>query len=128
MSVKAMKPNQMSLHEISSFVHLGCSAEERIHPQEIRIHLDLFFAVTPLACKTDQLSDTVCYAKITNNIIQACKGQHFQTVEYLAQHCFRTIREIIDREIKMRLIVTKVRPPVSALQGGVSFCLGDGID
>ena len=47
---------------------LGCSAEERAKPQEVRVTLELRFAKGPQALVTDDLGGTVCYARLAQAI------------------------------------------------------------
>ncbi|MDB5038964.1 MAG: folB [Bacteriovoracaceae bacterium] len=106
-------------------VKLGCLADERAHPQDVRFSCRLDFREEPLANLTDELKDAICYDKLTQLIASACSQREFKTVEHLAHICFEKIRSDLPASIKLFLEVHKVKPPIQNLLGGVRFTLED---
>jgi dihydroneopterin aldolase len=107
------------------WVRLGCSASERETPQPVDLDLAVRFAEPPIACASDKLEDTICYAELIDAAREACAGAEFQLVERLAHELFGRLRALVPPGAELWLRVTKLRPPVEGLEGGVAFSLGD---
>lgn len=112
---------QLTIRDYSLWCHLGCSPEEREPQQEVRISLSLGFAQLPHACKSDQLSDTICYAEICRQMNLLVKEKHFQTVEHLSFAIREQLAQYLKTENTWRLTLHKVKPPIDGLLGGVTF-------
>ena len=106
-------------------VRLGCSAEERAVPQAVDLDLAVRFRALPVACASDRLEDTLCYAALIDAAREACAGREFKLVERLAHELFGCLRKLVPEEAELWLRATKLRPPVEGLHGGVAFSLGD---
>jgi len=106
-------------------VRLGCSAEERAEPQPVDLDLAVRFRELPLACASDKLEDTLCYADLIDAAREACAGREFHLVERLAHELFGRLRALVPADAELWLRATKLHPPVAGLHGGVAFSLGD---
>ncbi len=106
-------------------VRLGCSEEERAHPQDVDLDLALRFPAPPQACETDALKDTVCYADLIDAARAHCREREYRLLEKLAAELLARLRLEVPTEVELWLRVTKLYPPVPELRGGVSFSLGD---
>jgi dihydroneopterin aldolase len=106
-------------------VRLGCGAEERAAPQDVDLDVAVRFAELPPACESDKLEDTVCYADLIAAARARVAGREFHLVERLAHELFAALRPLVPPRAELWLRVTKVRPPVADLAGGVAFSLGD---
>jgi dihydroneopterin aldolase len=106
-------------------VRLGCGAEERARPQAVDLDVAVRFAELPPACESDKLSDTVCYADLIAAARAHVAGREFHLVEKLAYELAAVMRPLVPAGSELWLRVTKLRPPVDGLSGGVSFSLGD---
>ena len=106
-------------------VRLGCGADERAQPQAVDLDLAVRFAEAPVACESDKLEDTVCYAELIAAARARVAGCEFKLVERLAHELFAALRPLVPPGAELWLRVTKLRPPVADLSGGVSFALGD---
>jgi dihydroneopterin aldolase len=106
-------------------VRLGCSAAEREKPQAVDLDLAVRFAELPIACASDKLEDTLCYAELIDAARAACAGREFHLVERLAHELFGRLRVLVPPGAELWLRATKLRPPVEGLSGGVAFSLGD---
>ena len=118
----------MALLELSGarlWVRLGCGADERARPQAVDLDLAVRFAELPAACESDKLEDTVCYAELVERARERVRGRKFQLLERLAHELFAQLRPLVPPGAELCLRVTKLRPPIEELSGGVSFALGD---
>ncbi|HTO69293.1 MAG TPA: dihydroneopterin aldolase [Myxococcota bacterium] len=106
-------------------VRLGCGAEERAVPQQVDLDVAVRFAELPAACESDKLGDTVCYAELIDAAREYVRRREFQLVEKLGRDLLAVLRPLVPPGAELWLRVTKLRPPVADLAGGVSFALGD---
>ncbi len=106
-------------------VRLGCGAEERATPQAVDLDLAVRFAELPAACESDKLEDTVCYADLIAVARETVARREFHLVERLAHELLAALRPLVPPGAELWLRVTKLRPPVADLSGGVAFSLGD---
>ncbi len=106
-------------------VRLGCSEAERATPQAVDLDVAVRFADLPVACESDALEDTLCYAELIEAARAACAGREFHLVERLAHELFGRLRTLVPPGADLWLRATKLRPPVAGLRGGVAFSLGD---
>lgn len=105
------------------WARLGCSAEERAHPQEVRASLRLEFRETPGACFSDQLEETICYAELCQRLKSVCESGEFATVERMAMACRETLLAYLGEAAEFEIEIHKVHPPIPNLTGGVRFRL-----
>ena len=115
----------LEFHGARLEVRLGCSAAERFAPQAVDLDLAVRFAELPVACASDRLEDTLCYAELIDAARAACVGREFHLVERLAHELFGHLRALVPPGAELWLRTTKLRPPVVGLTGGVAFSLGD---
>jgi len=104
-------------------VCLGVGDAERAAPQEVALGVEIAFAAPPAACRSDRLDDTVCYAELIATARAIVAERSFRTVEHLAHELAHAFRKRVPAEHGLRVTVTKLRPPVANLPGGVSFSL-----
>jgi len=123
--VPEVRFNSLMLKDLVLAVRLGCSEEERAHPQEVHVNIELRFPTSPVALTSDKLEDTVCYAKISNAIGKHCEVREYLLIERLAAEIYLLTKEISGPEISLDITVHKVRPPVDKLRGGTFFRCSD---
>ncbi len=125
--MESKKPflSTLALHGLRLEVRLGCHAEERQKPQYVRFDVKVRFTTLPLGCTSDSLSDTVCYAQLSDAIRKICHIQEYRLIEHLGWRAFVALKEIIPQSTQLWLKILKEKPPVADLQDGTSFCLGD---
>jgi len=82
----------LTLHEITLSVYLGVSEEEQRDHQHITLDLILHFQPPPVACQTDQLTDTYCYQTLISQLQASCENKRFHLIESLTQYLFHTIK------------------------------------
>lgn len=111
----------LRVNDLSVQVHLGCTEGERASSQEVRFSLEFRFPKRPLACITDQLKDTFCYAETCGFIKRVAMSRHFETIEALTHHTREAVRSLIPRGMTGTISIHKVNPPVADLKGGVFY-------
>lgn len=114
----------LSLKDYGLQVHLGCTADERANPQPVKVSVDVGFRERPLGEKSDQLSDSVCYAQICEELNATTEGKEFNLVEKLAMDFLTQLRGQFPGHL-VRLSVHKLKPPIANLNGGVVYTCGD---
>ena len=107
-------------------VRLGCGAEERRTPQEVRVAVTIRFDAPPGACRSDDLYDTVCYAELASALRARGAAREYRLIERLAADLLEVVRGLAPPSARLALEVHKVRPPVAALAGGVRFEIDEG--
>lgn len=117
--------HSLLVEQFSCLVHLGCLPEERAKPQEVRFSLEFRFHEAPRGAFSDEIDDTVCYAKVTALLKQHCESGEFKLIERLAVEAFQKLRTTIDERVKIGLRLQKVKPPVEGLLGGSIYRCGD---
>jgi dihydroneopterin aldolase len=106
-------------------VCIGCTAEERAAPQDVDLDVAIRFAALPRACETDQLTDTVNYSDLIKIARDLSAQREFKLVEHLAAELHAKLLAQLPPHAELWLRVTKLRPLVEDLHGGVSFSIGD---
>ncbi len=114
---------KLKIEDLRLQVRLGCSEREREIPQEVRFHISFFWDSPPQACFNDNLDQTICYAQVSETLLNFCADRSFHTVEKLAATCLSRIQEDLPRDIKIHFTLHKVKPPIPHLVGGVFFSL-----
>jgi dihydroneopterin aldolase len=84
---------------------IGWHAWERTAPQTII--LDLIIGIAPLACHSDNLTDTIDYEKVVNDLRLSLATQHFLLLEALAEH----VAHLILVDFKAPWVKVKVIKP-----------------
>lgn len=117
--------HSLCIRDLSLSVHLGWPAEERAERQEVRVSLELRYLSAPEGAATDDLSDTLCYARICEAFARHAAAHEFRLVEKLAQDLYGVAKELTGERAQLALTLHKVRPPVNGLLGGVEYRVGD---
>ncbi|WPY00154.1 Dihydroneopterin aldolase [Candidatus Trichorickettsia mobilis] len=116
---------KLKITDLRLWVHLGCSAEERSNPQAVSISAHFVFPVAPKGAYTDLISDSICYRRAVELIKEAVEGKEFNLIEHLAVRVydalFSYINEVGYNNLKIKVVATKISPPIPGLYGGVSF-------
>ena len=115
----------MHIRDLKLLTRLGCTAEERSVPQEVRTHVELRFASAPKGAVSDDLEDTICYARISAALRQHVQDREFNLVERMAGEFYGIVKKIVEGRAEIAVTVHKVRPPVIDLLGGVEFRIQD---
>ncbi len=107
------------------WIHLGCSNEEKFHPQLISFNINLDFNSSPKGASTDSLEDTICYLRLVEAIKAYCKNKRFNLIECLTESIYKLIEQLLlphyNLIASIKIITHKVSPPVEYVYGGVVF-------
>lgn len=116
---------QLILKDICLEVKLGYSEEERLLPQKVLLEIKLQFANLPLACTTDDLENTICYAPLACCLQEFCKDRSFKLIEALAYELYQFLKGKLEKfsEVSIFLCLTK-NPPLDNLREA-SFVISD---
>ena len=117
--------HSLFLQNLSLSIHLGCSAEERKETQEVRVSIEFRFLKIPGGSTTDDLNGTICYAKVSQAMVEHCQDRHFNLVEKLGFDLYQVVKQQINGQAQISLKAHKVAPPVAGLVGGVIYCVSD---
>ena len=104
---------------------MGCSDEEKFHPQMISLTININFTNPPLGANTDLLQDTVCYLDIVRTVTLYCQNNRFNLIEYLAKSVHQKISDSLESYIHQLQSITvtlhKISPPIPGVHGGVKW-------
>jgi dihydroneopterin aldolase len=117
--------SSLSLNGLRIPVRVGCGPDERAQTQIVRFDLRVDFASLPLGCHTDSLEDTVCYARMSEEIHRVSTRQEYRLIESLGLQTFAALKELLLPNQTLWLKVTKEKPPIPHLNEGASFVIQD---
>ncbi len=118
----------LKVKKLRLMVHLGCTAGEREITQPVDVDIFLRFSEMPEGAHSDSLKGTVCYDAISAVMKKTvADGTHFHLLEKLALSLFTSVRKDVDASVGIWIEVTKLHPPVTDLNGGVTFSFGDWV-
>ncbi len=106
-------------------VHIGRTKEERQEPQDIAFHITVGFTKALNDEQTDTLEQSVCYFKICEQIKVLTSKNQFSLIEKLGFDTLTTLKTLLPSRVRVRVRVHKMHPPISHLEGGVSYTCGD---
>lgn len=102
---------RLFVREAALDLRLGWTEEERSRPQRVLIDLEIVFPEEPEACRSDELSDTVCYgtmiAEIRNRVGES------RLIESLAARIHGVVAGLLPRESSLAVTVHKISLPLS---------------
>lgn len=106
-------------------MYLGCSDEEKFHPQMVSINIDLHFTRCLDGADTDRIEDVVCYLNLVKALTAYCESKRFNLIENLAKSICVKIANLISQNshlVKSIVIeLHKISPPVPGVHGGVKW-------
>jgi dihydroneopterin aldolase len=96
--------DKIILNDIHIFAHHGVFAEEAILGQKFIVSVVLYLNLHQI-CITDKISDGLCYGAITENIVNFCQGNRFNTLEALSHQLgeFLLLNHTILETIKIKI-------------------------
>lgn len=100
----------LRLPTIKIFVCLGYEDNERQQPQQISLDLCLKFSHLPSACQNDELTDTICYHQLAEDLQQYCQSRSFKLIEHLAWQLFGYLTTHLTLIDQLSLTINKPLP------------------
>ncbi len=118
------KYSSITLNRLKLSVNLGWPQGERVKQQIVTLNVTIRFKEPPVACTTDQLSDTYCYDDLVNTIKSHVATRNFRLLEHLGYEIYQVIKHSVRTALSVKILITK-KPAILNLTGGVTFCYGD---
>jgi dihydroneopterin aldolase len=108
------------------WISLGCTPEERAHPQPVDIDITVGFVDEPIGCRTDHLSDVLCYSKVTDALISSLQSEGYNLIEAVAQRAHSAVEVSIQEQgIKngafVDITIAKPHHPIASVHGPIIF-------
>lgn len=105
-------------------IYLGWSQEERSQIQTVRLDIDIHLPHPPLACTTDNLADTFCYAVLIKKIFDHIAHKNFHLLEHLTYVIHQLIKPLLPPQATVTLHLSK-QPQIENFTGQVCFSYGE---
>jgi dihydroneopterin aldolase len=112
----------LNLYNFQLPVFLGVPDEERSALQSVYVDIQLQFSKPPLACETDRIGDTICYATLVEVLEKNIGEKNFHLIEYLGTRVYQEIRSIVSQDTVIAIKLRK-NPPLTKLEVS-EFCMG----
>jgi FolB domain-containing protein len=113
----------LRLGALRARTRLGHEQAERIWPQEVLIDVEVELGAAPRACRTDNLADTLCAAQLAAALVAVCETGEHALIEHLAERLCAAARSLAPPGSCVTLGLTKVAPPITGLEGGMTFVI-----
>jgi len=113
----------LSLHRLELPVLLGWPEEERSEKQIVFVDIHFAFTQPPLAFKTDELNDTICYQTLIHEIQTFVHNKSFRLVEFFCNELHQFIKS--KHPAANLSIIVKKYPPIAELTEGVTVSCTD---
>lgn len=115
--------SKLILKNLTLSIHLGHTAQEREQQQPIILNTIIKFHKLPLACETDQLTDSVCYKELSEAINEFCASKQFNLLENLGYQLYKFIKDKLPQNVSLWLSIAKITP-IANLENSI-FSIGD---
>ena len=103
--------DRIHIRDLSLRCIVGVNAEERRKKQDVIVNVTLF-ADLGLACRSDEIGETVDYKTLKERVVETVEGSSFHLVEALAE---RIAGVCLDHPLVRRAAVTVDKPGAFAL-------------
>lgn len=115
----------LRIRGIELLVHLGWEEAEREQAQLVRFDIEIQFTQIPVACTSDELTDTICYAELITDLRHQFSKQSFRLIEHLAAAIYDAVKlHMHNNHANITIQLTK-HPHIEGLNGDVSFSVSD---
>jgi dihydroneopterin aldolase len=121
---KTNLPCELHIHSIELNLNLGWRSKDRSLEQAILLDMDIRFPAPPQACITDNLDDTICYAKLIEEIREKTSAKQYKLLEHLSADIYHLAKKHMPHDASITVRITKY-PQIAGLKNGVSFEYGD---
>lgn len=110
------------IDKLRVFAYHGVNPEEKENGQNFYLSLKCYMDLEP-AGNTDDLRDTVSYAKIIKRVTKVFTAQKFDLLERAAEAVAENLLEHYDSIDRVRVQVSKPEAPISADFGDVGVVI-----
>ncbi len=114
--------DKIIISDLKLFAHHGVNGDEKIYGQNFIIDAELY-ANLGTACESDDLNETVNYAKVVKTIRRVFTAEKYDLIERAAQVVCDAVLDEFERVEKIRLTLKKPEAPIKADFGYVAVCI-----
>lgn len=114
--------SQLNINGYHSAFILGNNPEEKLKKCEVIINISLRFIGQNSSCETDNLENTICYAKLLKFIDKKLLNAQFNLIERATSFVFKCLGEYLDqycdlktkgfKKVLKKLELIKVEPAI----------------
>ena len=105
--------DKITIKNLKIFAYHGCNPEEKENGQNFYLDIDYYINMEK-ACRSDDLDDTVSYAKVVKAVTRAFTAESFNLIEKAAQTVADAIFENFETIYKVEITLKKPEAPVKA--------------
>jgi len=110
------------LSEVKVQTKLGVPEWERMVEQAIILDIEIGYDLS-LACKSDDVTDTIDYGLVVSRVRETLKEHSFKLVEALAEHvCQLILKEFGALSVKVKVAKPAILPGLKALGVIIERC------
>ncbi len=106
--------DKITIKNLELFAYHGVNPEEKENGQTFYIDVDYYVVGLAKACHTDNIDDTVSYAKVVKTIRRAFTDAKYNLIEKAAQVVADAIFEDFEEIFRVDITLKKPQAPVSA--------------
>ncbi len=115
----------LEINQLTLPILIGVEQEERVIRQDISFYISINFENMPKSCKTDDISDAICYANFVEKIEEFCLNKEFHLIEHLGSSLHQYLKTaLLSTNDKLYLKVCKT-PPIEKVLGNCCFIIED---
>ena len=111
--------DKIYINDLKVFAYHGVNPEEKEDGQNFYLDLEISLDISK-ACKTDDLNDTVSYAKIIKTVIRVMTAEKYDLLEHTAQVVVDAIFAEYEKVEKIKIKLKKPEAPIKADFGYVA--------
>lgn len=111
--------DKIYINDLKVFAYHGVNPEEKEDGQNFYLDLEISLDISK-ACKTDDLNDTVSYAKIIKTVIRVMTAEKYDLLEHTAQVVADAIFAEYEKVEAIKIKLKKPEAPIKADFGYVA--------
>ena len=105
--------DKIIVKDLKLFCYHGVNPEEKVDGQNFVFDIEAFLDLS-LPCKTDNVDDTVSYAKIIKTVRRVAQSEKNNLLEYVSQRVVDALFEEFPMIEKINLTLKKPEAPIKA--------------
>ncbi len=105
--------DKIIVKDLKLFCYHGVNAEEKVDGQNFIFDIEAFMNLD-LPCKTDNVNDTVSYAKIIKTVRRVAQSEKNDLLEYVSQRVADALFEEFEKIEKLVITLKKPEAPIKA--------------
>lgn len=119
--------DKILIRDLSLFAYHGVNPEEKENGQTFRLDIDCYVNITK-ACYSDNLDDTVSYAKIIKLVRRVFTAEKYDLIERAAQVVADAVLEGFSDVFQVDITLKKPEAPIKAEFDWVGISISRGRD